>query len=105
VPKSKLPANPFYVLVVVVGVAFTITACAYGTMAYRAIASTEAPTSGLMVFLDRHGVQVLAVELVILGAATMGAIWLDQFRWRESQADSGRKDAPETGPDSGRRIS
>ena len=36
--KAKAPVNPFYVLVVVFGVVFVITSCAYGTMAYRAIA-------------------------------------------------------------------
>ncbi len=81
--KSKEPINPFYLLVLVVGVAFLITACGYGAMSYRAIApraGQAAVPHPLMTFLDRHGMQFMAVELVALGAATFGAMWLDRFR-------------------------
>ena len=84
--KLKAPVNPFYVLVVLLGVLFAITACAYGTMAYRAIAPAVEPSarsSGLMGLLDRYGVQALAVELTALGAATGGAMMLDRYRSRK----------------------
>jgi hypothetical protein len=85
--KPQQPANPFYVLVIVVGVVFLITACGYGTMTYRAIAPGAAgqPPAAheLMTFLDRNGMQLMAWELVALATATFGAMWLD--RWRDRQ--------------------
>lgn len=106
VPKPREPANPFYVLVVIVGVAFLITAFAYGTMAWRATQprrqaarpseAQDAERHGrerqgpeqhpLLVFLDHHGITVLAAELVVLGVATVAAMGLDQRRSR--RADS-----------------
>ena len=91
--KAKTPVNPFYVLVVIFGVAFVITACAYGTMAYRAIApavDAQARDQGLMGFLDRYGMHLLGVELAVLGVASFLAMWLDQFRSRREGANSVR---------------
>lgn len=81
--KPKEPFNPFYVLVIGLGVAFAITTFAYGTMAYRAVAHTE-EGPGLMELLDRHGVTIMSVELGLLGVATFGAMWLDGVRSRRS---------------------
>ncbi len=95
--KAKSPVNPFYVLVAVVGVVFVVTACAYGTMAYRAIApavSAQSRNQGLMGFLNQYGVQSLSVELVVLGVASLGAMWLDQVRSRRESASAGRRTAP-----------
>ena len=61
--KPKESVNPFYVLVVLLGVAFVVTAFAYGTMAYRAVAHTE-EGPGLMSLMDEHGVTSMAVEIV-----------------------------------------
>lgn len=84
--KPKEPFNPFYVLVIGLGVAFAITTFAYGTMAYRAVAHTdEGP--GLMELLDRHGVTIMSVELGLLGVATFGAMWLDGVRSRLAERD------------------
>jgi hypothetical protein len=107
VAKAKAPVNPFYVLVVVFGVVFVITACAYGTMAYRAIApavDAQARDQGLMGFLDRYGVQLLGIELAVLGAASLGAMWLDQVRSRRDAATMGRQ-AAATEADPARKIS
>ncbi len=82
--KPKEPINPFYVLVVVIGLAFAVTTFAYGTMTYRAVAQTdEGP--GLMSLVDRYGVQTMGVELGLLGLATFGAMWLDGVRSRQSE--------------------
>jgi hypothetical protein len=111
VAKAKAPVNPFYVLVVVFGVVFVITACAYGTMAYRAIApavDAQSRSQGLMGFLDRFGVQSLSIELVVLGVASFLAMWLDQIRSRREAANSGRSTAitgATTEADPGRKIS
>jgi len=85
VAKEKEPINPFYILLVVLGIVFFITACAYGTMAYRAISPDKAEQSSheLMAFLDRHGMQLMGLELALLAGATFGAMWLDQFRARD----------------------
>jgi hypothetical protein len=107
VAKAKAPVNPFYVLVVVFGVVFVITACAYGTMAYRAIApavDAQARERGLMGFLDRYGMQLLGIELAVLGAASLGAMWLDQVRWRRDAATKGQP-AAATEADSARKVS
>ena len=101
--KGKSPVNPFYVLVAVVGVVFVVTACAYGTMAYRAIApavAAQARNQGLMGFLDRYGVQSLSVELVVLGVVSLGAMWLDQVRSRRDSASARRQTAAPTDADS-----
>jgi hypothetical protein len=93
VAKSPAPVNLFYVLVVLVGVLFAITACAYGTMAYRAISPAVEPSarsSGLMGFLDRYGVQAMALELAALGAATCGAMMLDRYRSRDDASGDAR---------------
>lgn len=82
--KPKDPVNPFYVLVVLIGVAFVVTTFAYGTMAYRAVAQTE-ETPGLMSMLDEHGVSILSGELAVLGLVTFGAMWLDGLRTRRSE--------------------
>ena len=89
--KAKEPFNPFYVLVAIVGVTFLITAFAYGTMAWRATqpvrqAAREHPAGReqhpLLVFLDRHGIELMTWELIALGGATAAAMGLDQRRSR-----------------------
>jgi hypothetical protein len=86
VAKPKEPFNPFYALVIGLGVVFAVTTFAYGTMAYRAVAHTdEGP--GLMELLDRHGVSILSAELGLLGVATFGAMSLDGMRTRRNERD------------------
>jgi hypothetical protein len=97
VAKAKEPFNPFYALVIVVGVAFCITTFAYYTMAYRASAPAVAEVDrgpGLMSLVDRYGVQTMGTELGLLGAATFGAMWLDRLRTRNTKRDD-RSDSPE----------
>jgi hypothetical protein len=97
VAKSKEPVNPFYVLLVVIGTAFLVTACAYGLMAARAAhpgagrgaVDAARPAAGehpLLTFLDGHGAELLTWELIALGVATTAAMGLDRYRWRQ-QAD------------------
>jgi hypothetical protein len=84
--NSKRGFNPFYVLVVVVGTAFTVTAFAYGVMAFRvfhtsATPQADAEDSGerLMALLDRRGLEIMGAELAILGVASVAAMSSD--RW------------------------
>lgn len=113
VAKAKEPLNPFYVVLVFVGVVFLVTACAYGTMTWRATqpeavqaASVETSRSGdgpatpgdphpLMQWIDRHGFELLGGELALLALATFAAMGLDSARTRSAeraamqQAESG----------------
>jgi hypothetical protein len=94
VAKRSEPFNPFYVLVIVLGIAFAVTTFAYGTMAYRATAPAVAQIDqgpGLMRLVDRYGVQTLGVELGLLGGATFGAMWLDRLRARRSESEESSK--------------
>jgi hypothetical protein len=72
--------NPFYVLLMVVGVVFTITMCAYAVMTVRLGQSAEPPpTEGLMWLLSEHGLAIIVVELAVLGLATVLAISTDEY--------------------------
>ena len=87
--KPREPFNPFYVLVIALGVAFAVTAFAYGTMAYRAISPAAAEIDrgpGLMSLVDRYGVRTMGVELGLLGGASFAAMWLDRLRARKIEA-------------------
>ncbi len=83
--------NPFYVLVVIVGTAFTVTAFAYGVMAFRAFRSSAAPRADaedsgerLMALLDRRGLEIMGCELAILGVASVAAMSSDKW-WQTKQ--------------------
>ena len=103
VANSKQPSNPFYALLVIVGVAFSITACAYGVMVLKttrvAVNGQEAISSqsgnDLMLWMDQNGMTAMGVELAILGLATVGAIWLDSHRAaREFEEQNDRRNSP-----------
>jgi hypothetical protein len=79
--------NPLYVLLVVAGVVFAITAFAYGVMTVKMLDPDQARAirregTGLMHFMDVHGFRLLMIELVILATATVGAIATDSW-WRK----------------------
>jgi len=85
-PQSK-PTNPFYALLLVVGVVFAITACAYCVMTVRGL-DPRADEVGLMGVLSEHGLIMLVVELVALGILTFAAIGTDDY-WTRRAAESG----------------
>jgi hypothetical protein len=85
--KSKQPFNLFYFLAMMFGIAFTITACAFGLMMLKSIRPDGLPRpgqpgSGLMDLLSQHGVAILAVEVSGLAILSLAAIWLDHVRGR-----------------------
>jgi hypothetical protein len=103
--KPKEPINPFYVLSAVVGVAFTITACAYLVLMWRtnegkSLASDAAGVHPLMNLLDQHGLVILLVEVLLIGIVSIAAIVLDHFRGkrlaREKEREQGSKGEGET---------
>ncbi len=80
-PRKK-PVNPFYVLLVLVGIAFCVTASAYGLMTYRAthaVASVSDRGHTLWPLFDEYGAWLLAVELALLTLFTIGAIATDEY--------------------------
>ncbi len=106
--KKKSRSNPFYLLLVIFGIAFSLTACAYGVMAFRAVRGADVlglkeqgatdrrpmndshPNShaparetpggkALLAFLDEHGTALLSVELALLALAPVGAIGTDGY--------------------------
>jgi hypothetical protein len=96
--KAREPVNPFYVLLVLLGIVFLVTACAYGVMAYRALSpevARQAKSHPLTEFLDDHGVELLGGELALLAAASFAAMGLD--RWRDLRRP---KESPPSGGES-----
>lgn len=90
--SKKRRTNPFYVLLILAGVAFAITACGYGMMALREMradpfaavtqgeGSREMPLSPSFVkFFDQYGVRLMVWELALLGVATFAAIGTDRY--------------------------
>jgi hypothetical protein len=93
VPRSKKFANPFYSLLLMAGIAFALTATAYGVMAFRearpfAAGAAQAANSvehPLMAWMSRHGGAALVTELVALAIFTFGAIGTDDY-WQRRHA-------------------
>jgi hypothetical protein len=85
--KRRLQFNPFYLLAMLFGVAFTVTACAYGLMMLRAnraegLPQEGQPGFGLLDLLSRHGTAILVAELLGLAVFSVAAIYLDHYRGR-----------------------
>ncbi len=85
---SRKSANPFYALLVLVGLTFVVTAAAYGVMAVResrAAATGETVAEHpLMRWMHEHGNTALLTELALLGVCTFGAIGTDEFWQRRA---------------------
>ena len=88
--SRKEPLNPFYFLSSVAGVAFTVTACAYGLLILRTNRGVYLPEANaaehpLMNLLDQHGLAILGAEVAVLAAVTIAAIALDHVRGKRNQ--------------------
>ncbi|MCI0335860.1 MAG: hypothetical protein L0228_21850 [Planctomycetes bacterium] len=89
--RSEKFANPFYGLLLVAGIAFAITATAYGVMAFRdrdtaaSVASASAEEHPLMTWMNEHGAAALGTELAILAVGTIGAIATDDYWQRRNR--------------------
>ena len=80
----KQLANPFYVLLLMVGAVFAVTACCYGVMMVQQgdaqrLAAAEGQTSGLIRFMDEYGFTVLMWEVGVLAVCTVAAIGTDDY--------------------------
>jgi multisubunit Na+/H+ antiporter MnhB subunit len=92
--KFKQSSNPFYAVLVLLGVTFAVTACAYALMTYRAldVRLDSAHENGLMRMLANHGAVIMGVEVLLLSVATLGAIALDQLRLSRAQRNNLQED-------------
>lgn len=83
--------NPFYVLLMVVGVVFTITMCAYCvmTLSLARPSDAEAPPSPMIDFLARHGLTLVVGELIVLALLTVLAIATDEYFTAEPGREAG----------------
>jgi hypothetical protein len=98
VKRYRKSANPFYVLLIIAGLLFAVTAMAYGVMAFRdarprdnAISAASAGPDvdrdhPLLQWLRRHGDIALLSELGALAIFTFAAIGTDTFWQRRAQA-------------------
>ena len=94
--------NPFYILLVLCGIVFCITACAYGVMTVRGLqpeVTVQPSVSGarLMTWLDEQGFTVMMWELGVLAVLTFAAIgtdsfWEDRHAARQSHSNSKRSE-------------
>lgn len=87
--KLRGGGNPFYALLVIAGVAFVLTACAYGVMAFRQARPDSQPLAetdtSLLGILDRHGALILGGQIVLLAVLTAGAMGTDDY-WEKRAA-------------------
>lgn len=83
--------NPFYTLLIPVGLVFVVTGFAYGLMAFAAVnASGSAPSQDdhpLYAWLNEHGDMAMLIELAVLAVLTVGAIATDDW-WMQRGDDS-----------------
>lgn len=80
---EKRRNHPSYFVVVVLGVLFTVSACAYGVMSFRASRGGDAYSAtesdaGLMRLMRERGGTILAVEIVLLAIASVAAMASDR---------------------------
>jgi hypothetical protein len=90
--SKKKPINPFYVVLVLTGIAFCLTSACYLQLMLRSqrLDAVDANLGGgLLAFVDRHGNRLFAAELLVLGVATVGAITTDQYWIRRAIAERG----------------
>ena len=88
---KRKPTNPFYVLLVLAGTVFLVTALAYGVMMVRTSRPTASRTESspaLMQFMRTKGTKLILVELAVLGVLTVAAIGTDDFWERRAAAKS-----------------
>ncbi len=96
--SAKKWKNPFYALLIPVGLAFCITGFAYGMMAFQEVNAGRAAieqTAGhpLFQWLKAHGLTAILIELGMLAVLTFGAIGTDSW-WMEENKNAPTTDVP-----------
>ncbi len=92
---AKKRRNPFYILLVPVGVAFLVTAFAYCVMSFQALSppatgGAAAASHPLFQWLRAHGATAMLAELGGLAVLTLAAFVTDWF-WDRPGPDSLRE--------------
>lgn len=88
--KRRFGDNPFYVLLVAAGIAFTLTAASYFVMTLQAERAATADVEferreeGLAGFLRRHGAWLMAAELAALAVFCAAAMFSDDYWTRRA---------------------
>lgn len=77
--KLPKPVNPFYSALVVVGVAFALTACCYTLMILHGRHPHHAASGGLLRLMEQRGLAILLLELAALGCLTVAAMSTDSY--------------------------
>jgi hypothetical protein len=86
--------NPFYSALVVVGLAFALTTCAYTVMSFRELDPLAPDEPGLIALMKNHGLLILVSELGLLGILTIAAIGSDDYWTRRSAASKSPPEPP-----------
>ena len=72
-------------MLVVAGVVFCVTACAYGVMTVRKLRNPyEADPPVFIQWMDEYGFQTMMIELVVLAFTCFAAMGTDSFWSRRS---------------------
>jgi hypothetical protein len=93
VASQSKPTNPFYIVLLIAGVTFVVTACSYLVMIVNArdmsLGGQEAPSNKRFVeIVDRYGFAALMIELGVLAGATFAAIGTDEYWTRRAEREA-----------------
>ncbi len=91
---QKKRKNPFYTLLIPVGLAFVVTGFAYGFMAFQMVNTGASGAERfadhpLFTWLRTHGTTAILVELAVLAVLTIGAISTDHLWTQEDKKPDG----------------
>ena len=93
-PRSLKSRNPFYALLVVMGVTFALTATTYCVMAFREaripagaeVAQAATAPHPLITWIHHNGETALLTELALLGIFVVAAIATDNYWQRRTNS-------------------
>ena len=87
--------NPFYLLLMIVGVVFAFTAFGYGVMAVKMVEPHKltAQDRTFVAFFDEHGTKLFLAEIVVLALFTLLAMVTDGFWTRRAELRQRRNHA------------
>ena len=86
---AKERTNPFYVALLIAGIAFAVTACAYAMMiVVKQRGDSTGPEHPLIHLMEEQGLVILLVELGLLTVFTFAAIGTDE--WWQGSADKSK---------------
>lgn len=91
-PMAKERTNPFYVALLIAGIAFAVTACAYAMMiVVKQRGGSNGPEHPLINLMEEQGLVILLVELGLLTVFTFAAIGTDE--WWQGTGDKTKASA------------